>query len=57
MNAFLSLNNCSAKAFAVSVLPTPVGPKNKKEPSGLFSSFNQALALLIALDTALTALS
>jgi hypothetical protein len=51
------LKSSSAKAFAVSVLPTQVGPKNRKDPSGFDSSFNQALALLIAFDTALIAFS
>ena len=50
-------NNVLAKVFASSVLPTPVGPKNKNEPIGLFSSFKPALALNIALATASTALS
>mmetsp|Transcript_28424 Transcript_28424/g.65956 ORF Transcript_28424/g.65956 Transcript_28424/m.65956 type:complete len:211 (+) Transcript_28424:758-1390(+) len=32
---FLSLsNNCMARAFASSVLPTPVGPAKRKEPVG-----------------------
>ena len=38
-----------------SVLPTPVGPKNKNEPIGLFGSFNPNLPLLIAFATASTA--
>lgn len=45
-----------AKALASSVLPTPVGPTNIKE-GGLFVLFNPALFLLIALETASTALS
>ena len=36
-------NNCSANALANSVLPTPVGPRNMKEPIGLFSSEIPAL--------------
>lgn len=32
-------NNTSASAFEVSVLPTPVGPKNKNEPIGRLGSF------------------
>jgi len=50
-------NNASAKAFASSVLPTPVGPINKNEPIGLFGSFNPTLPLLIAFATAETASS
>ena len=50
-------NNASANAFASSVLPTPVGPKNKNEPIGLFGSFNPTLPLLIAFATAETASS
>ncbi|MEA3387241.1 MAG: hypothetical protein U9Q66_02415 [Patescibacteria group bacterium] len=46
-----------ASALAVSVLPTHVGPKNKKLQIGLLSSLNQALALLIAFETATKALS
>jgi len=46
-----------ASVLAVSVLPTQVGPRNKKLQIGLFSSFNHALALLIALDTAIIASS
>ena len=30
-----SSNRLSARALASSVLPTPVGPKNRKEPMGL----------------------
>jgi len=47
----------SAKVLAVSVLPTQVGPKNKKLQIGFPSSFSHALALLIALATAFIALS
>jgi len=57
MNEFLSLNSCKAKALAVSVFHTQVGPKNKKLQRGLFSSFNQAFALLIAFETAIIASS
>ncbi len=53
-----SLSNKNlAKLFAVSVLPTPVGPKNKKLPIGLFASDSPALFRLIALATAFIALS
>ncbi|MDP3380668.1 MAG: hypothetical protein Q8S84_03980 [bacterium] len=57
INAFLSLNITCVSAFAVSVLPTQVGPKNKKLPRGFHSSFSHALALLIAFDTLVIALS
>jgi hypothetical protein len=53
----LSLNITSVNALAVSVLPTHVGHKNKKLPSGFHSSFSHALALLIAFETAIIALS
>ena len=45
----------SAKAFAVSVLPTPDGPRKIKDPDGLLGSFNPDLVLLIALETAIIA--
>ena len=48
-------NKLSEIAFANSVLPTPVGPKNKNEPIGRFGSFKPTLPLLIALLTASTA--
>src|SRR5438552_1110736 len=34
--AFSSSNRYSARARASSVLPTPVGPRNMNEPTGLF---------------------
>ncbi len=37
-----SLNRNSAKAFASSVLPTPVVPRNMNDPMGLRESFNPA---------------
>ena len=43
-----SSNSCSAKALATSVLPTPVGPKNIKEPIGRFSSWICAFERKIA---------
>ena len=46
-----------ASDFANSVLPTPVGPKNKKLPIGLFGSLIPARALTTASDTKSTALS
>ena len=48
-------NKLSANAFESSVLPTPVGPKNRNEPIGRFGSFNPTLPLLIAFATASTA--
>ena len=50
-------NTDSASAFDNSVFPTPVGPKNKNEPIGLFGSFNPTLPLRTALATAFTASS
>ena len=55
--AFSLPNMLSASAFASSVLPTPVGPKNKNEPVGLLGSVSPTLPLLIALDTEDTASS
>ena len=48
-------NKFSASAFDNSVLPTPVAPKNKNEPIGLFGFDNPTLDLLIAFATASTA--
>ena len=47
----------SAKALHNSVFPTPVGPKNKKDPFGRFGSDNPALDRRIALLTAFKASS
>ena len=47
----------SARAFAVSVLPTPVGPMKIKEPIGRLALFRPALPLLTASATAATAAS
>ena len=44
----------SANERANSVLPTPVGPKNKNEPIGRFGSLSPALARRMALATAFT---
>ena len=54
---FSSSNNVAAKVFPSSVLPTPVGPKNKNDPIGLFGLAIPALALIIASLTFLTASS
>ena len=50
-------NKFSAKALASSVLPTPVGPKNKKDPNGLLGFCKPALDLKTASETASTASS
>ena len=55
--AFSSPNRLDANDLANSVLPTPVGPKNKKDPIGRFGSFKPALARRTAFDTATTASS
>ena len=57
ISALSDPNILYARAFESSVLPTPVGPKNKNEPIGLFGSLRPTLPLLIALATALTASS
>ena len=43
-----SSNSAAARLFASSVLPTPVGPKNRKEPMGLVGSLIPALERMIA---------
>ena len=45
-------NNSVASALAVSVLPTPVGPKKIKEPIGLLGSARPARERRIASLTA-----
>src|SRR5215218_6688071 len=52
-----SPKRASASVRASSVLPTPVGPKNMKEPIGRLGSESPALALRIASATAVTASS
>ena len=49
-----SSNKLSAKAFASSVLPTPVGPRNKNEPIGFLGSLIPALERIIASVTFVT---
>ena len=49
-----SSNKASAKAFASSVLPTPVGPKKKNEPIGLVGSLIPAFERIIASVTLVT---
>ena len=41
-NAWSELKRYDAKAFANSVLPTPVGPKNMNEATGPFGSARSA---------------
>ena len=53
--AFSSSNRNSASARAVSVLPTPVGPRKMNEPMGRFGSCNPLRERRTALDTALMA--
>ena len=55
--AFSEPNMASASALLNSVLPTPVGPKNRKEPMGRLGSFKPTRPLRMALDTAVTASS
>ncbi len=50
-----SSNRNSASALASSVLPTPVGPRNRNEPVGRFSSAMPERARRTASDTARTA--
>ena len=50
-------NRNSASALVSSVLPTPVGPRNRNEPIGRFGSCRPARARRIALETATTASS
>ena len=52
---FSESNNDAANDLANSVLPTPVGPRNKKLPIGLFGSLIPALALTTASETRSTA--
>ena len=51
---FSSSNRLCASAFASSVLPTPVGPRNKKEPIGFVGSLIPALERMIASVTSST---
>jgi hypothetical protein len=57
VRAFSSLNKKSARVLASSVLPTPVGPKNKNDPNGRAASESPALLRLIASATAARASS
>ena len=53
--AFSSSNRYSASAFASSVLPTPVGPRNRNEPVGRSGSEMPARVRRTASATARTA--
>src|SRR6267142_2021044 len=55
--ALSSSNRNSASAFVSSVLPTPVGPRNRNEPIGRFGSCSPARARRTAFATALMASS
>ena len=50
-----SPNRNSASALAVSVLPTPDGPKKMNDPDGRFGSLRPARVRRIACDTDLIA--
>ena len=50
-------NTASASALESSVFPTPVGPRNRKEPIGLAGSFKPTLPLFTARATVETASS
>ena len=56
-SAVSSSNRNSASARAVSVLPTPVGPRNRNEPIGRRGSLSPARARRTASETAWTASS
>ena len=49
-----SSKRLAARAFASSVLPTPVGPKNRNEPIGLLGSLIPALERMMASVTFVT---
>ncbi len=53
--AFSLSNRKSASALASSVLPTPVGPRNRNEPVGRSGSLTPARARRTASETARTA--
>ena len=55
MSASSVSNRNSASALVSSVLPTPVGPRNRKEPFGRFGSASPARERRIASDTVRTA--
>ena len=51
---FSSSNRLAARLFANSVFPTPVGPRNRKEPIGFVGSLIPALERMIASVTFVT---
>ena len=57
ISASSSPKRASVRAFESSVFPTPVGPKNMKEPMGRLGSLSPTLPRRIAFATALTASS
>ena len=54
---FSESNRASARVLASSVLPTPVGPRNRKEPMGRSGSAMPARERRMASDTRRTASS
>src|ERR1700754_4305309 len=54
IRACSSSNRNAASALVNSVLPTPVGPRNRNEPIGRFGDCSPARARRMALETALT---
>ena len=57
ISAFSLPNRKFASARASSVLPTPVGPRNRKLPTGRFGFFSPARERRMARDSAEIALS
>ena len=57
MMALSSPNMASARDLHSSVLPTPVGPRNRKEPVGRLGSFSPTRPRRMARATAFTASS
>ena len=57
IKAFSLPKSASARAFDNSVLPTPVGPKNRNEPIGLFGDLSPTRLRLTAFARAVTASS
>ena len=56
-SSFTLLNKCLANVFAISVFPTPVGPKNKNDPIGFLGLFIPVRDLFITEAMALIAVS
>ena len=57
IRAFSEPNIASASALDSSVLPTPVGPRNRKEPMGLLGSCKSTRPRFMVCATAVTASS